>query len=116
MSFKLLAIRPLEGCEKHILNNLQKDQFYFFDDSYEQYDSYDFIRKKENYNELNPEFYYGKNENTESTLQSININAIVGKNGSGKSSIIEFLLRSLNNFFKSIDSKKENKLDKLIYV
>ena len=114
MSFKLLAIRPLEGCEKHILNNLQVNQFYFFDDAYEQYEEYDFIKKKENYNELTPEFYYSKNENSESTLQSININAIVGKNGSGKSSIIEFLLRLLNNFFKGIDEQK--KLENLIFI
>lgn len=114
MSFKLLAIRPLEGCEEHIKNNLQLDQFYFFDDAYEQFGEYDFIKKKENYNELNPEFYYSKNENLESTLQSININAIVGKNGSGKSSIIEFLLRLLNNFFKGIDEHK--KLENLICV
>ncbi|RRA96511.1 AAA family ATPase [Paenimyroides viscosum] len=114
MSFKLLAIRPLEGCEENILNNLQVNKFYFFDDSYKQYKDHDFIIKKENYNELNPDFYYSKNENTESTLQSININAIVGKNGSGKSSIIEFLLRLLNNFFKGID--ENNKLEKLICV
>ncbi len=114
MSFKLLAIRPLEGCEEHIKNNLQLDQFYFFDDAYEQFGEYDFIKKKENYNELNPEFYYSKNENLESTLNSININAIVGKNGSGKSSIIEFLLRLLNNFFKGID--KQKKLENLIFI
>lgn len=114
MSFKLLAIRPLDGCEEHILNNLQVNKFYFFDDSYKQYKDHDFIIKKENYNELNPDFYYNKNENTKSTLQSININAIVGKNGSGKSSIIEFLLRLLNNFFKGID--KQKKLENLIFI
>lgn len=114
MSFKLLAIRPLDGCEKHILNNLEKNQFYFFDDSYEQYKNHDFIIKKENYNELNSEFYYSQNQNSESTLNSININAIVGKNGSGKSSVIEFLLRLLNNFFKVID--KQKKLENLIFI
>src|SRR5690554_4234517 len=103
MSFKLLAIRPLDGCEDHIKNNLEVNQFYFFDDSYEQYEDFDFIIKKEGCNELNPEFYYNKQSNYESTLNTININAIVGKNGSGKSSIIEFLLRLLNNFFKGID-------------
>lgn len=91
MSFKLLAIRPLEGCNKKFLKNLNPNQVYKFYDDYKFYigniESTDTlageitnIEYKPN-NEV-PENLFGKN---------INISAIVGKNGSGKSSLVELL-------------------------
>ncbi|MDM1398615.1 AAA family ATPase [Myroides odoratimimus] len=113
MSFKLLAIRPLKGCSNDVLKNLEEDKFYFFDNSFEQYEDSDYIVKKEDITDLHNDFFLQKN--TESSLEYINVQAIVGMNGSGKSSIVEFLLRMLNNFFwfnsKKIgddDSKKLN--------
>ncbi|MGG5505844.1 MULTISPECIES: hypothetical protein [unclassified Myroides] len=113
MSFKILAMRPLKGCSDDIANNLKKDEFYFFDDAYEQDGDLDFIKKKEDYRELSSEFYYQRDFNSETQLESINIQAIVGKNGSGKSSVVEFLFRMLNNFFKQ--SKIANISDQLIF-
>lgn len=115
MSFKLLAIRPLKGCDKKLFNNLQEDQFYFFDDAYEPHGNLDFIKEKDKYQGLSRDFFYTKENGYETSLKAINIQAIVGKNGSGKSSIIEFLLRMLNNFFKKIN-KKNKTTEKLIYV
>jgi hypothetical protein len=81
MSFKLLAIRPLEGCDKKFLKNLKEDQVYQF------YNDYEFIldeNQKEvieiKYTPTVPENLYG---------DKINVSAIVGKNGSGKSSLVE---------------------------
>lgn len=87
MSFKLLAIRPLEGCNPKFLKNLKPNQVYQF------YNDYEFVFDKdgkevisiEKLDQAVPENFFG-NENL-----NINISAIVGKNGSGKSSLVELL-------------------------
>lgn len=91
MSFKLLAIRPLEGCNEKFLKNLNENQIY------QLYNEYKFYFKNEDENEevtgikkleqSVPDNFYGKN---------INISAIVGKNGSGKSSLAELFIVSIN--------------------
>jgi len=106
MSFKLLAIRPLKGCSKDVLKNLKEEEFYFFDNAYAQYKNTDYIRKKESGSGLSNDFFFQKD--TESSLEYVNVQAIVGMNGSGKSSIVEFLMRMLNNVFW-LSSKKTNK-------
>ncbi|MDR0196309.1 MAG: hypothetical protein LBI73_14405 [Myroides sp.] len=113
MSFKLLAIRPLEGCSKDVLKNLKEDEFYFFDNSYEQYGDTDYIRKKESGSGLPNDFFFQKN--TESSLEYVNVQALVGMNGSGKSAIAELLLGTLNNIFKYVSGKIDNGID-LTYV
>ncbi|MGL4583683.1 MAG: hypothetical protein ACRCVU_11965, partial [Flavobacterium sp.] len=113
MSFKLLAIRPLEGCSKDVLKNLKVDEFYFFDNSYEQYKNSDYIVKKKDVTDLPNDFFL--QQNTESSLEYINVQAIVGMNGSGKSAIAELLLGTLNNIFKYVSTKIDNDID-LTYV
>ncbi|WP_177765154.1 hypothetical protein [Flavobacterium sp. I3-2] len=49
MSFKLLAIRPLKGCDENLINNLHEDEFYFFNDAYEAHNKLEFIKKKKVY-------------------------------------------------------------------
>ena len=100
MSFKLLAIRPLEGCNEKFLKNLKPNQIYKF------YDDYKFLDKNGNeilnsdevtsitYEPTIPEIFFGEN---------INISAFVGKNGSGKSSLIELLYVAMYNF--AVDKK-----------
>jgi predicted ATPase len=93
MSFKLLAIRPLEGCNEKFLKNLKVNQVYQFFNEYKFYfegdnENKDVI-KIEKLQQSVPDNFYG-NENL-----NINISAIVGKNGSGKSSLIEFFLYHL---------------------
>ncbi|MFK7001013.1 AAA family ATPase [Flavobacterium oreochromis] len=92
MSFKLLAIRPLEGCNKKLLKNLEENRIYKF------YNDYTF-HYEQNSNELKEIAY---TENVPADLYSkdnvkikINVSAIVGKNGSGKSTIIELLSQFL---------------------
>lgn len=101
MSFKLLAIKPLKGCNEKFLKNLKQNQIYQF------YNNYEFNYKNNNKeNEIlsieetsqpvSDNFYYLKNK-------KINISAIVGKNGSGKSSIVEMLYAFI--FCLSFDKK-----------
>lgn len=95
MSFKLLAIRPLKDCNEKFLKNLKENQLYQF------YTDYEFCFKNDDKNEevieikklkqTVPENFFG-NDNLK-----INISAIVGKNGSGKSSIVELFYASLYN-------------------
>lgn len=75
--FKLLAIRPLEGCNERFLKNLNPGYIYKF------YRDYDYILDdnndkviKVNHKENILKSIYGEN---------ISVSAIVGKNGSGKS-------------------------------
>lgn len=84
MNFKILAIRPLKKCEG--LKNLRAGHLYKF------YNDYDFSYNDESITEkLNvPENLFNLNED-----QNITISAVVGKNGSGKSALIELLIKSI---------------------
>jgi hypothetical protein len=95
MSFKLLAIRPLKGCSARFLKNLEEDRIYKF------YNNYSFLDENDN------EVRTGGNKITkiqcknsvpetlyEKSGLDIQISALVGKNGSGKSSLLELLYAS----------------------
>ena len=34
-TFKIIGVRPLKGCNKHIIKNLKSDTFYTFYNNYE---------------------------------------------------------------------------------
>lgn len=79
--FKLLAIRPSKDCDTQFLKNLNSGEIYKF------YQDFNFVLDEEKNKVIEiehtptvPQNIYGKN---------INISAIVGKNGSGKSTIVE---------------------------
>lgn len=115
MSFKLLAIRPLNGCNPKFLKNLKENQVYQFYNDYEfQFkdgnESKDVLNVKKNEQTI-PENFFGNDK------LKINVSAIVGKNGSGKSSLVELFYAALYNLSviegiltKSIE-EIENKLD-----
>jgi hypothetical protein len=102
MSFKLLAIRPLEGCNEKFLKNLKENQVYQFYNDYKfildeiEEDVIDVIKLEQSV----PVNFYGN---------KINISAIVGKNGSGKSSLIELFIASINQL--SLKLKQDGKLE-----
>lgn len=81
---KLLAIRPLKGCDKRFLKNLKEGKIYQFyneytfktDDGGEVFSIENKSSVSENLYDVSPEL-------------KVNISAIVGKNGSGKSSLLE---------------------------
>ena len=93
--FKLIAIRPLKDCKERFLKNLNHNEIYQF------YNDYKFILEKDSinvegieYNSSYPKDFFYVDRYTERNLNPIkvNISAIVGKNGSGKSALSELLL------------------------
>lgn len=102
MSFKLIAIRPLDGCNKKFLKNLIPNQIYKFYNEYEFYIGESQITSpikgditRIEYSSSVPEnlYYQGNDEHK----TKINISAIVGKNGSGKSALIDLFIAFTNN-------------------
>ena len=95
MSFKLLAIRPLKGCSTRFLKNLEEDRIYkfyndysFLDENNQEIEGSDKKVSKIECNNTVPEKLYEKSR------LNIQISALVGKNGSGKSSLLELLYAS----------------------
>lgn len=82
--FCLTALRIDEQCSPNI-KKILSDEFYFFSDRC--------IRKGNNLI-LNPNYSEANNIYG----QGINLHAIVGMNGSGKSSLLEIIYRIVNNF------------------
>lgn len=95
MSFKLLAIRPTTGCDSKFLKNLKVNHLYTF------YNEFQFRENEkgeviEIYSEsMVPINLFGEN---------ISVSAIVGKNGSGKSALIELFVASINQFSYYLDN------------
>ncbi len=98
-NFKLIAIRPLKNCDKRFLKNLSLGTVYKF------YNEYTFLDSEGNeidnslddifsvkYSSKVPENLYQIESNGSSI--NLNLSALVGKNGSGKSSILELLYAS----------------------
>lgn len=92
---KLIAINILEGCLNHIKKNLEINNPYVFHKGYNLQtpnQKGQFIVVPTNNNLKDNFFSY-----TESNSPTLTITAIVGKNGSGKSAIIDVALRLINN-------------------
>ena len=99
--FKLVAIRPLIGCDKKFLKNLTAGQIYPLYNNYKFHsfskeiicnssaDSVQYI----SYTEAPPEIY--NIQTADGHDMEVNISAIAGKNGSGKSSLIELFFVSV---------------------
>ena len=126
MSFKLIAIRPLSGCNDKFLKNLIPNQIYKF------YNEYKFLDENENEITSNKDFVeifkIIKNDNNvpeefyhQGNIK-INLSAIVGKNGSGKSSLVELIYVAFYNLsIKAklitdieVDHKKNRQLRKQV--
>ena len=74
-TFKIIGVRPLKGCNKHVIKNLKSDTFYTF------YNNYEFKDEKVIKSEQQvPDNLYASN---------ISLHAIVGMNGSGKSTMLK---------------------------
>lgn len=117
--FKLLAIRPLENCDKKFSKNLKRGMVYKFYQGYKFYDknAKEVCLTNNNLTEQIEKVEPPKNEidlYSQDDLK-INISAIVGKNGSGKSSLIElfylFVFKISEKEILKMDNKKD--LEKL---
>ena len=84
---KIIAIKPIEGCIKEYLKVLKVDQIYLLYNDFQIDPKTDAIE----YEATIPAKLFDQNE------LSINVSAIAGQNGSGKSSLIELLFMAINN-------------------
>lgn len=102
IDFQIIAIRPLQECNENISKCLQKEETYYFCNDYEiNEDGCKINFTRSNIKPLSNAFFLynkEKEEHNKEKKPSISISAIVGKNGDGKSSIIELMIRLINNF------------------
>lgn len=103
-SFRLVAIRPYAGSSDEALKALHPDTTYFLVGDYiDKYENGKWvgIEKSTEVKPLPHDFFSVNvlDENRQPLkMPFVNISAIVGKNGCGKSSLTEFLIRLINNF------------------
>jgi len=95
--FRVIAVRPLKGCDKKYFRILKEDKFYLFYNDYEAHGNT--IRKKKVPYVLVPKDFYKIGSNK----LHLSVSAIIGKNGDGKSTIVELIIRILNNFACFLD-------------
>lgn len=93
--FKLIAVKVLEGCRKSVCKCLSVGKMYYFNNDY--YITDDSICLRDEYIRLLPDDFFSLDAT--STLQ-INISAVVGMNGDGKSTLMELVMRLINNCAK----------------
>jgi hypothetical protein len=88
MAFKIIAVEPLNKCHEDYYKALKPGEIYYF------YHNYSITKKKitEEVDELVPSHLF-----TVHNKQQVSISAVVGKNGSGKSSIVELLYGAVFN-------------------
>lgn len=94
--FRVIGLMVLSGCSQHIRKNLKVHVPYFFYDDYEEGDNDYNLKKKEDVKTTCQGLYDIEGYNGKKI--AVNISAIVGKNGDGKSSLIEVMIRVINNF------------------
>lgn len=104
-SFSLLALDLRQQASNHILKTL-KNTIYVFDRRYRVVDDQIVLQNTSNDNDFCIDLY-GKN---------INIQAIVGKNGSGKSSLLDIIYRVINNLSFSLLTKTQSQLTPLFLI
>ena len=105
-SFRLIALRVQEGCNDHIKRTLMPEMTYFlcndYEDEYDCKDNWCSVKKATSAHSVPLSGFFSLPEKNEKSTRfhspNVNISAIVGKNGDGKSSLIELLLRVINNF------------------
>lgn len=103
--FKLLAIRPLYGCAPHIHKCLKTDLMYYFCNDYIIDPNSHIRRKSRNLKPLKEDFFsidysidYEEDIGyTKCNNPKVNVSAVVGMNGDGKSSLMEMMMRLVNN-------------------
>lgn len=107
LGFRIIALQALDDCNKEYLNILERNVIYPLDNAFSIVDGNIVFDERKTHN------LYDIKGNHENDLK-INISAIVGQNGSGKSSLIEFLYRIINNIsYKYRKQLKTNHLELL---
>ena len=98
MPFRIAAIKILDGCEPFVRKKLKEGEVYLFSSRYveDKYDELTLGLNREVTGNLYAQTMY--NIDREAGALEVSVNAIVGQNGDGKSSLLEVMLRILNNF------------------
>lgn len=94
LEFKLIGLRVLSSCDEKLRKVLKPENTYFFCNDFED-DGEGGIRLKQSAQPLSSSFF---NLTGDKNGPQINVSCIVGHNGDGKSSIIELMIRTINNF------------------
>lgn len=98
-NFKLIAIRPLTKCNEKYLKTLKEKEYYILDKSYSIEDNKIIVDSNNDISLFNLDNI------------KLNINAIVGKNGTGKSTIVELLFALIHNISIQKEILKNDKDD-----
>ncbi|MFH6942586.1 hypothetical protein [Flavobacterium sp. FlaQc-50] len=110
MNFKIIALEILDGCTKRHSKNLQKNLIYYF---YNQY----LIDKNNGYDKIRIDKSKNIDLFSQDETLKISISAIVGKNGSGKSTIIDLIIKGINNFaYQYRQQNPDKKIHQVDYV
>jgi hypothetical protein len=99
--FSIVGLYVDNECDEHLKKNLE-DGYYFFNEWCEFKDGK--VQLLENRKPADN--FFGSN---------ISIQAIVGKNGSGKSSVLELMYRMINNFALQLVKKQKRRAAEVIY-
>lgn len=110
-NLSIIALRILPGCKKHIRKCLKENVFYYLNTNYGISMEGDIIKRRDGFIETINDNFFDLYDGSSSP--NINISAIVGQNGDGKSSIIELIIRLINNL---ACCKGLNPNDHLVYV
>lgn len=92
-SLQIIAIRAVKGSIG--ARKLASSKPYYFLEGYNIVDDKHIRVRKDRLHEVNIYDDYFHNENNH---PSVHISAIVGENGSGKSTVVEYMMRIINNF------------------
>lgn len=93
---RLIAIRPLEGCKDYAMKCLHTAETYYFSNMFDVAENGRIVRRTERGMGADERLYQINGGPTKLMLS-----AIVGKNGDGKSSIVELMMRLINNYAAS---------------
>lgn len=105
--FRIIAVRVLPNCELGIMRALWPDVTYFlcndYEDDFNEEGEWCGIMKSKGAKDALPKGFFSlpkrvPNKNKTRHTPTVSISAIVGKNGDGKSSLIELMLRIIINF------------------
>lgn len=104
---RLIGIKIIDG-DKRILKNLIKDSWYPFGNYIEpkEENGWEWKSKQINDDEENCRALYRSLANNPDSSLDITVNCIVGKNGSGKSSLLDIFYRIINNFSYKLFDKQ----------
>ena len=120
--FKLLALRVLKDCEDYIKKCLESGKYYYFCMDYRLDDPKNVYRGSRYTNPLHETFFSPNQKLPFDTSKpvklkpTISLNAIVGKNGDGKSTIVELIIRLVNNYIANQPREEDSKVPELLYV